>query len=194
MHRCCPDIPKLHLLYILPKSKLFLHWSTLYKTCKLNKSLIFRCFHIYTHMLWSGVAIQLWVLLPMFRDFQLCSHYAIHLSVSGMYLVRSHVSKREEGSPHRQEQLLWRRERIHFHPWAGLFVQTAHVLKFTELALIQPPLLSLYMQLYKKFEVPQPAESLGHEKDWNIDLIPKFFLASGKILVLLIWFFQHLLF
>lgn len=70
----------------------------------------------------------------------------------------------------------------------------AHVLKFTEFALTQPPLLLLYMQLYKKFEVPQPAESLGHEKEWNIDLIPKFFLASGKNLVLLIWFFQHLLF
>lgn len=152
-------------------------------------------------MLWSGVGKQLWVLLPKFRDFQLCSHYAIHLSVSGMYLVRSHVSKREKGSPHWQEQLLWRRERIHFHPWAGLFIQTAHKQTFTSTCAEvhractnSTPLLLLYMQLYKKFEVPQPAESLGHEKEWNIDLIPKFFLASGKNLVLLIWFFQHLLF
>lgn len=97
----------------------------------MNKSLISRCFLIYTHMLWSGVGKQLWVLMPEFRDFQLCYHYCIHLSVSGMYLVRSHVSKWEEGSPHRQEQLLWRRERIHFHPWAGPFIQTAHKQTFT---------------------------------------------------------------
>lgn len=58
------------------------------------------------------------------------------------------------------------------------------MLYFTKL--IQSSLLLLHVQLYKKFKVPGPAESLGHDKEWNIDLIPKFFLASGKNLVLVI--------
>lgn len=40
--------------------------------------------------------------------------------------------------------------------------------------------LLLHLQLYKKFKVPGPAESMGCRKEWNIDLIPKFFLASGE--------------
>lgn len=36
------------------------------------------------------------------------------------------------------------------------------------------------LQLYKRFKVEAPAEYLGRGKEWNIDLIPKFFLASGE--------------
>ncbi|XP_042360854.1 rab GDP dissociation inhibitor beta isoform X2 [Plectropomus leopardus] len=38
-------------------------------------------------------------------------------------------------------------------------------------------------ELYKKFKVPGgPAKSMGRGKEWNIDLIPKFFLANaGKV-------------
>lgn len=61
----------------------------------------------------------------------------------------------------------------------------ARALYSMKLALILSSLL-LCLQLYKKFKVPRPAESLGCGKQWNIDLIPKFFLASGKKLVLII--------
>lgn len=37
----------------------------------------------------------------------------------------------------------------------------------------------LSLQLYKRFKLEAPAEYLGRGKEWNIDLIPKFFLASG---------------
>lgn len=40
--------------------------------------------------------------------------------------------------------------------------------------------LLLHLQLYKKFKVPGPAGSMGCGKEWNIDLIPKLFLASGE--------------
>lgn len=38
----------------------------------------------------------------------------------------------------------------------------------------------LPIQLYKRFKLEAPAEYLGRGKEWNIDLIPKFFLASGE--------------
>lgn len=38
----------------------------------------------------------------------------------------------------------------------------------------------LPLQLYKRFKLEAPAEYLGRGKEWNIDLIPKFFLASGE--------------
>ncbi|TWW62085.1 Rab GDP dissociation inhibitor beta [Takifugu flavidus] len=41
-------------------------------------------------------------------------------------------------------------------------------------------------QLYKRFKVPRPAEPLGRGKEWNIDLIPKFFLASGELVKILV--------
>uniref|UniRef100_A0A665TBX9 Rab GDP dissociation inhibitor n=1 Tax=Echeneis naucrates TaxID=173247 RepID=A0A665TBX9_ECHNA len=41
-------------------------------------------------------------------------------------------------------------------------------------------------ELYKKFKVPGPAKSMRPGKEWNIDLIPKFFLANGESLVLFI--------
>lgn len=40
----------------------------------------------------------------------------------------------------------------------------------------------LYLQLYRKFKVPGPPESMGRGKDWNVDLTPKFFLATGESL------------
>ncbi|KAF7732799.1 Rab GDP dissociation inhibitor alpha [Apophysomyces ossiformis] len=37
-------------------------------------------------------------------------------------------------------------------------------------------------QLYKKFRAGQePPEELGKDRDWNIDLIPKFMMANGEI-------------
>ncbi|KAM7005795.1 rab GDP dissociation inhibitor beta [Tautogolabrus adspersus] len=41
-------------------------------------------------------------------------------------------------------------------------------------------------QLYKKFKVPGCAKSLGRGKEWNIDLIPKFFLADGELVKILV--------
>ncbi|XP_070700758.1 rab GDP dissociation inhibitor beta [Pempheris klunzingeri] len=40
-------------------------------------------------------------------------------------------------------------------------------------------------ELYKKFKVPGPDKSMGHGKEWNIDLIPKFFLSSGELVKIL---------
>lgn len=49
-----------------------------------------------------------------------------------------------------------------------------------------------YLQLFKKFKVPGPAKSMEHGKAWNIDLIPKFFLANGKSKVhAYVWFVRH---
>ncbi|XP_030275232.1 rab GDP dissociation inhibitor beta [Sparus aurata] len=41
-------------------------------------------------------------------------------------------------------------------------------------------------QLYKKFKVPGPGKSMGRGKEWNIDLIPKFFLANGELVKMLV--------
>ncbi|XP_073323603.1 rab GDP dissociation inhibitor beta [Pagrus major] len=41
-------------------------------------------------------------------------------------------------------------------------------------------------QLYKKFKVPGPGKSMGQGKEWNIDLIPKFFLANGELVKILV--------
>ncbi|XP_071350523.1 rab GDP dissociation inhibitor beta [Trachinotus anak] len=41
-------------------------------------------------------------------------------------------------------------------------------------------------ELYKKFKVPGPAKSMGRGKEWNIDLIPKFFLANGQLVKILV--------
>ncbi|KAM9859732.1 rab GDP dissociation inhibitor beta [Aulostomus maculatus] len=40
-------------------------------------------------------------------------------------------------------------------------------------------------ELFKKFKVPGPAKSMGRGKEWNVDLIPKFFLASGQLVKIL---------
>ncbi len=45
----------------------------------------------------------------------------------------------------------------------------------------------LHLQLFKKFKVPGPAKSMGRGKEWNVDLIPKFFLTNGESWVLFMW-------
>lgn len=41
-------------------------------------------------------------------------------------------------------------------------------------------------ELYKKFKVPGPPKSMGRGKEWNVDLIPKFFLATGQMVKILV--------
>uniref|UniRef100_A0A8C5CX09 Rab GDP dissociation inhibitor n=1 Tax=Gadus morhua TaxID=8049 RepID=A0A8C5CX09_GADMO len=42
-------------------------------------------------------------------------------------------------------------------------------------------------QLYKRFKCPNPpSPSMGRGKDWNVDLIPKFFLVNGPMIQLLV--------
>uniref|UniRef100_A0A8C2ZBL9 Rab GDP dissociation inhibitor n=1 Tax=Cyclopterus lumpus TaxID=8103 RepID=A0A8C2ZBL9_CYCLU len=41
-------------------------------------------------------------------------------------------------------------------------------------------------ELFKKFKVPGPAKSMGRGKEWSIDLIPKFFLANGELVKVLV--------
>lgn len=41
--------------------------------------------------------------------------------------------------------------------------------------------------LYKLFkEGQEPPKELGHNRDWNIDLIPKFVMSSGKLVKILL--------
>ncbi|KAJ4919601.1 hypothetical protein JOQ06_027683 [Pogonophryne albipinna] len=46
--------------------------------------------------------------------------------------------------------------------------------------------LSPLEELHRKFKVPGPDQSMGRGKEWNIDLIPKFFLANGDLVKLLV--------
>ncbi|XP_026467004.1 rab GDP dissociation inhibitor beta [Ctenocephalides felis] len=41
-------------------------------------------------------------------------------------------------------------------------------------------------QLFTRFGVPAPDESYGRARDWNVDLIPKFLMANGLLVKLLI--------
>ena len=42
-------------------------------------------------------------------------------------------------------------------------------------------------ELFKKFGLPAPAEdTYGRRRDWNVDLIPKFIMANGQLVKLLI--------
>ncbi|CAH1098931.1 unnamed protein product [Psylliodes chrysocephalus] len=41
-------------------------------------------------------------------------------------------------------------------------------------------------ELFAKFGVPPPDESYGRGRDWNVDLIPKFLMANGQLVKLLI--------
>lgn len=41
-------------------------------------------------------------------------------------------------------------------------------------------------ELFQKFGVPAPDESYGRGRDWNVDLIPKFIMANGQLVKLLI--------
>jgi len=40
--------------------------------------------------------------------------------------------------------------------------------------------------LFSKFGIPNPDESYGRGRDWNVDLIPKFLMAQGQLVKLLI--------
>lgn len=41
-------------------------------------------------------------------------------------------------------------------------------------------------ELFSKFGAPAPDESYGRGRDWNVDLIPKFLMANGQLVKLLI--------
>ncbi|XP_056648483.1 rab GDP dissociation inhibitor alpha [Diorhabda carinulata] len=41
-------------------------------------------------------------------------------------------------------------------------------------------------ELFAKFGIPPPDESYGRGRDWNVDLIPKFLMANGSLVKLLI--------
>ncbi len=41
-------------------------------------------------------------------------------------------------------------------------------------------------ELYTKFGLPAPDDSFGRGRDWNVDLIPKFIMANGQLVKLLI--------
>ncbi|XP_061583114.1 rab GDP dissociation inhibitor beta [Cololabis saira] len=41
-------------------------------------------------------------------------------------------------------------------------------------------------ELYKKFKVPCPPTSMDRGKEWNVDLVPKFFLANGELVKILV--------
>lgn len=40
--------------------------------------------------------------------------------------------------------------------------------------------------LFTKFDLPPPEEAYGRTRDWNVDLIPKFLMANGQLVKLLI--------
>ncbi|XP_035244469.1 rab GDP dissociation inhibitor beta [Anguilla rostrata] len=42
-------------------------------------------------------------------------------------------------------------------------------------------------ELYKKFHVSGPPNTMGHGRDWNVDLIPKFLLANGELVKMLLY-------
>lgn len=42
-------------------------------------------------------------------------------------------------------------------------------------------------ELYKRFKIPGPAKSMSRGKEWNVDLIPKFFLAGGELVNILVY-------
>uniref|UniRef100_A0A3B4H0M8 Rab GDP dissociation inhibitor n=1 Tax=Pundamilia nyererei TaxID=303518 RepID=A0A3B4H0M8_9CICH len=43
-------------------------------------------------------------------------------------------------------------------------------------------------ELYKRFSLPDtPPESMGRGRDWNVDLIPKFLMANGQLVKMLLY-------
>ncbi len=40
---------------------------------------------------------------------------------------------------------------------------------------------SVVFKLYSKFNLPAPPSDTGRGRDWNVDLIPKFLMANGKL-------------
>jgi Rab GDP dissociation inhibitor len=56
----------------------------------------------------------------------------------------------------------------------------------TSLCIVLEALLIVYSQLYKKFRSGQePPEAYGRDRDYNVDLIPKFMLATGEFIKIL---------
>lgn len=133
-------------------------------------------------MLWKGFLIC--ILHAAVLQFIVSDHLAVPPCLSGMYPLRFNVAKWQKGSSHWQESLLWRSECIHDSPCRGVFIQTEHInrLDFKRCAQSCWFFMScfLHFQLYKKFKVPDPDPSMGRDKEWNVDLIPKFFLACGE--------------
>uniref|UniRef100_A0A3B3XIQ9 Rab GDP dissociation inhibitor n=1 Tax=Poecilia mexicana TaxID=48701 RepID=A0A3B3XIQ9_9TELE len=41
-------------------------------------------------------------------------------------------------------------------------------------------------ELYRRFKVPGPPKSIRRGKEWNVDLVPKFFLATGQLVKILV--------
>jgi len=41
-------------------------------------------------------------------------------------------------------------------------------------------------EVFKKFGLPSPDETYGRGRDWNVDLIPKFLMANGQLVKLLV--------
>ena len=41
-------------------------------------------------------------------------------------------------------------------------------------------------KLYEKFQKGSPTEAMGRGRDWNVDLVPKFLMANGKLVQLLL--------
>jgi len=41
-------------------------------------------------------------------------------------------------------------------------------------------------EMFEKFGLPKPDESYGRGRDWNVDLVPKFLMANGQLVKLLI--------
>lgn len=73
---------------------------------------------------------------------------------------------------------------MHFSPGGGLNTHSEHFSerRFKKKQTKKPcsSTLALYLQLYKKFKVPGPPKSMDRGKEWNIDLVPKFFLANSE--------------
>ena len=46
------------------------------------------------------------------------------------------------------------------------------------------PLIKLYQKFYG--DTKTPPDSMGRDRDWNVDLIPKFLMANGKLVQLLL--------
>ncbi|XP_029108379.1 rab GDP dissociation inhibitor alpha-like isoform X3 [Scleropages formosus] len=42
-------------------------------------------------------------------------------------------------------------------------------------------------ELYKKFNVPGPGKAMGQGRHWSVDLVPKFLLASGPLVQMLLY-------
>jgi Rab GDP dissociation inhibitor len=42
------------------------------------------------------------------------------------------------------------------------------------------------LNLFQKFRNTEPGKHLGHSRDWNVDLVPKFIMACGKLVKILL--------